>query len=317
MEILGLPYCVAPSSPLAVAADRDALIALYRSANGDYWFNNSNWLSDAPLNTWSGVTTDDSGRVTKLELAHNRLSGTIPSELGTLGHLGRLFLHGNELSGEIPPELGNLFNLTSLSLSENQLHGTIPRELGNLTNLAGLYLDSNQLRGTIPPELGNLTNLAVLWLDSNQLEGAIPPELGTLTNLAGLSLSGNQLSGCVPAAWRNVVESDMEELGLPYCAAPLPPSAVVPAELSSAQIFAKVSPAIAFVHTEIATGSGVLIEGNYVLTNAHVVWPYHAARVVFPDGSAFDQCTAQRLGPVGRRGSAWPDQCLRATLGAA
>ena len=289
LEILGLPYCVAPSSPLAVAADRDALIALYRSANGDYWFNNSNWLSDAPLNTWSGVTTDDSGRVTKLELAHNRLSGTIPSELGTLGHLGRLFLHGNELSGEIPPELGNLFNLTSLSLSENQLHGTIPRELGNLTNLAGLYLDSNQLRGTIPPELGNLTNLAVLWLDSNQLEGAIPPELGTLTNLAGLSLSGNQLSGCVPAAWRNVVESDMEELGLPYCAAPLPPSAVVPAELSSAQIFAKVSPAIAFVHTEIATGSGVLIEGNYVLTNAHVVWPYHAARVVFPDGSAFDQ----------------------------
>ena len=203
--------------------------------------------------------------------------------------MGRLFLHGNELSGEIPPELGNLFNLTSLSLSENQLHGTIPRELGNLTNLAGLYLDSNQLRGTIPPELGNLTNLAVLWLDSNQLEGAIPPELGTLTNLAGLSLSGNQLSGCVPAAWRNVVESDMEELGLPYCAAPLPPSAVVPAELSSAQIFAKVSPAIAFVHTEIATGSGVLIEGNYVLTNAHVVWPYHAARVVFPDGSAFDQ----------------------------
>ena len=80
MEILRLPYCAAPSSPHLVATDRDALIAFYRSANGDNWIINSNWLSDAPLNTWYGVTTDDGGRVTKLELAHNRLSGTIPSE---------------------------------------------------------------------------------------------------------------------------------------------------------------------------------------------------------------------------------------------
>ena len=289
LEILRLPYCVVPSAPHLVAADREALIALYRSANGDGWTNNSNWLSDAPLNTWHGVTTDDSGRVKKLELGYNELSGTIPPELGTLLHLERLLLHGNALRGEILPELSDLINLTSLSLSENQLHGTIPPELDNLTNLAGLYLDSNQLSGAIPSELGNLTNLAVLWLDSNQLSGTVPPELGDLTNLLGLSLLRNQLSGCVPIAWRNVVESDLVELGLPYCAAPLPPSATVPAELSSAQIFAKVSPAIAFVHTEIATGSGMLIEGNYVLTNAHVIWPFHAARVVFPNGSTFDQ----------------------------
>ena len=220
LEILGLPYCAAPSSPLLVAADREALITLYRSTNGGYWFNNRNWLSDAPLNTWHGVTTDDSGRVTKLELGYNGLSGTIPSELGTLRHLERLLLHGNALHGEIPTELGNLANLTSLSFSENQLHGTIPPVLGNLTNLAGLYLDSNQLHGTVPPELGNLTNLAVLWLDSNQLHGTVPSELGNLTNLLGLRLSGNQLSGCVSAAWRNVVESDLERVGLPYCAAP-------------------------------------------------------------------------------------------------
>ena len=34
-------------------------------------------------------------------------------------------------------------------------------------------------------------------------------------------------------------------------------------------------------------GSGVLIEGGYVVTNAHVVWPYATVRVVFPDGSEF------------------------------
>ena len=43
-EILGLPYCAAPSSPLTVAA----LSAFYRSANGDNWRYKDNWLSTAP-----------------------------------------------------------------------------------------------------------------------------------------------------------------------------------------------------------------------------------------------------------------------------
>lgn len=45
------------------------------------------------------------------------------------------------------------------------------------------------------------------------------------------------------------------------------------------------SPSVAFVQTPTAQGSGVLIEGGYVVTNAHVVWPFQQARVVFPDGS--------------------------------
>ena len=61
------------------------------------------------------------------------------------------------------------------------------------------------------------------------------------------------------------------------------------AKLTSAQIYSKVSPAIAFIQTETGSGSGVLIEGGYLVTNAHVVWPFDAARVVFPDGTEFDQ----------------------------
>ena len=127
---LGLIFCIAPSPPLTAATDRDALIALYRSANGDFWTYKLNWLSDAPLNTWYGVTTDEYGRVIELDLGENGLSGTIPSELGTLLHLERLLLYSNELNGEIPPELGNLINLQWLSLWDNQLDGVIPTELG-------------------------------------------------------------------------------------------------------------------------------------------------------------------------------------------
>ncbi|MXX24465.1 MAG: SH3 domain-containing protein [Caldilineaceae bacterium SB0668_bin_21] len=62
----------------------------------------------------------------------------------------------------------------------------------------------------------------------------------------------------------------------------------IPPKLTSAQIFQKVSPAIAYVQTEEASGSGVLFEGRYVVTNRHVVYPFDTARVVFPNGAEFD-----------------------------
>ena len=60
-----------------------------------------------------------------------------------------------------------------------------------------------------------------------------------------------------------------------------------PAALSPAEVFGRVSPSLAFIDTPTGTGSGVLIEGGYVITNAHVVWPFEEVRVVFPNGSEF------------------------------
>jgi S1-C subfamily serine protease len=40
-----------------------------------------------------------------------------------------------------------------------------------------------------------------------------------------------------------------------------------------------------FIQTPAGTGSGALLDGGHVLTNAHVVWPYDKARVVLPDGT--------------------------------
>ena len=73
--------------------------------------------------------------------------------------------------------------------------------------------------------------------------------------------------------------------------------ATVPGEEmpSAAQIFEKVSPAIAFVEAEIGSGSGVLIDGGYVVTAAHVVWPNDTVRVVFPDGTEFEEVAVRKL----------------------
>jgi Leucine-rich repeat (LRR) protein len=46
----------------------------------------------------------------------------------------------NKLSGTIPIELGELTELENLFLSENQITGTIPVELGELTKLTKLNL---------------------------------------------------------------------------------------------------------------------------------------------------------------------------------
>ena len=151
--------------------DSLALVALYNSTNGPSWYNNTNWLSD-PVIFWYGVTANG-GRVTKIDLTNNNLSGTIPAEIGNLTNLDTLIFQGNQLTGSIPVEIGSLSDLRMLVLWNNQLSGNIPPELGNLTNLEYMDLDSNPFTGSIPAEIGNLVNLRILWLDDNGLSGNI------------------------------------------------------------------------------------------------------------------------------------------------
>ena len=85
---------------------------LFNNCNGNNWRRKANWGSEtAPLKDWYGVTTDENGRVTKLELVHNHLQGSIPAELGNLEKLLNINLLYNNLNGHIPLELSNLQDL--------------------------------------------------------------------------------------------------------------------------------------------------------------------------------------------------------------
>lgn len=68
---------------------------------------------------------------------------------------------------------------------------------------------------------------------------------------------------------------------------PTPSPTLTPGPLSASQIFELASPSVAYIETETASGSGILIAGGYVVTNAHVVYPYRAVRIVFPDRSEY------------------------------
>ncbi len=132
------PGTAAATAPPAVSGsaetDREALVAFYNATNGENWWYNDNWLSDAPLGEWYGVETNDDGRVIALNLNHNSLSREIPAELGGLSNLENLHLHTNSLSGEIPAELGGLSNLQSLWLGNNELSGCVPSSLEDRTH---------------------------------------------------------------------------------------------------------------------------------------------------------------------------------------
>ncbi len=155
--------------------DRAVLVALYEAMDGPNWVNSENWLTDAPLWDWYGIS----------------LRG---------GRVAMLNLRKNGLTGSIPPELVGLSGLRWLLLDENALSGPIPSELAGLTDLRWLWLDGNALTGPVPPKLGD-TSLESLGLSDNELSGPIPPELGKNQNLTDLSVANNPgLRGEIPPA---------------------------------------------------------------------------------------------------------------------
>ena len=60
--------------------------------------------------------------------------------------------------------------------------------------------------------------------------------------------------------------------------------------LTEEDVYSRIAPSIPIVSTRSGHSTGILIEGNYVLTNHNVAWPnsfYHTATIVFPDGTEY------------------------------
>ena len=217
--------------------DRQALEAFYNSTGGPNWTNQENWLTDAALWEWYGVSATPDGKVTGLFLeVNNNLNGPIPPEIGKLEDLeilqiaskydrdyrdawrnyydakmeGRDILpllaevKGNRIIGPLPQELFTLKKLRILSLKTTGLTGQLPAELAKLESLETLVLEDNLFEGRIPPEFQSFQSLTELNLSSNLLSEEIPPELGSMKQLLILNLSANQLSGTIPQELGNL-----------------------------------------------------------------------------------------------------------------
>ena len=145
-----------PSVNRALVNDCETLLELKDTLAGTAVLN---WSADLAMGSWIGVTTSGTPqRVTGVSLPSSSLSGTIPTELGTLWSLETLDLSSNSLTGSIPAALGGLPELGTLRLSGNTFSGCIPAALRNvatidLTMLNLLYCDMLPL----PAAPGNLS----------------------------------------------------------------------------------------------------------------------------------------------------------------
>ena len=113
-----------PSSPRnsQLGAECRALLALKDELRGKATLN---WSVSLSMDQWDGVTVERR-RVTKLELPNKRLTGNLPTGLGSLTALRELDLSNNRLRGKVPVELGNLAELRVLKLSgNNRLRGCV------------------------------------------------------------------------------------------------------------------------------------------------------------------------------------------------
>ncbi len=175
----------------------DALAALYEAAGGPGWTNAIGWLTDQPVSEWHGVTTDEEGRVTELDLRANGLSGTVPPEIGFLADLRRLDLRDNRLAGELPGELGKLAELRELYLSANRFDGRLPAALGNLSELTTLLVAGNRFTGALPGSLAGLPNLADFqWNDSGLCAPAVEWYQAWLSRISHSNKMASASGGC-------------------------------------------------------------------------------------------------------------------------
>lgn len=181
-------------------SERQALLDLYTSTNGDGWKTNTNWNGPPGTEcTWYGVSCDaGQNTVTQIVLSDdlngNNLTGTLPASLKQLTNLEDFVVPANHLTGPIP-DFSGAVGITGFDVSLNQLTGPI-FDLSKLTNLFEFRADHNQLTGPIPA-LAGLTNMWLFKVDNNRLTGPIPPLTG-LVGLIGFVVSNNQLTGSIP-----------------------------------------------------------------------------------------------------------------------
>ena len=217
--LIAIPAAAHPWGPLP-QPERQALLDLFDSTQGDEWIDSEGWLGRPGTECdWAGVECACQSEiggpcpfVFGIELQRNNLRGPLPRSLRNLRHLRRLDLSANQLRGTLPREIGALRKLKFLELSGNRLSGKIPPELGKLAWLSWLNLSGNQLQGSLPAELRNLKRLQVIGLIENQLTGEIPRWLGSLPLLDSLGLGRNQLTGPIPAELFDL--ESLHELGL-------------------------------------------------------------------------------------------------------
>lgn len=180
------------------------LIDLYQATGGNDWSDDTNFGSSQDICTWIGVFCYDEsaypsrkGQVQQIDLSHNNLHGSLPSNFYSLPYLESVNFEGNpDLVVDLSQGLYSAQHLRVLNLSKTQ--ATNLDSLRSAPSLEVLYIRDMGLEGAIPDSLFYLTDLKVLHASENKFSGPLPESIGSLTSLEELTLNNNDLTGQLP-----------------------------------------------------------------------------------------------------------------------
>lgn len=139
-----------------------------------------------------------------LTLNENSLEGSIPSTFGAtrktsakqvaITHDAQsievLDVSNNKLSGTLPRDLGNAQSLKTLNVSNNRFTGAIPQELGNIPTLENVNFSHNRFTGEFPATFTNAKRLRVLRVNANTLTSF--PEIALTGRIDTLEMQENR-----------------------------------------------------------------------------------------------------------------------------
>ncbi|GAV60459.1 Pkinase domain-containing protein/LRRNT_2 domain-containing protein/LRR_4 domain-containing protein/LRR_8 domain-containing protein [Cephalotus follicularis] len=179
--------------------DAAVMLALKKSLNPP---KSLGWSDPDPCN-WNHVVCSEDKRVTRIQIGHQNLQGTLPFNLRNLTELERLELQGNNISGPVP-SLNGLSSLQVIMLSNNQFTSIPSDFFTGLSSLQSVEIDYNPfVSWEIPESIKNATGLQNFSANSANITGKIPDFLGpaAFPGLTTLHLAFNGLQGGLPASF--------------------------------------------------------------------------------------------------------------------
>ena len=183
---LGSAECLADANDYN---EKEILIKLFDSTDGQNWFYSENWMSDdVDICDWYGVhctseeVNDGKQHVKEISLPSNRLAGTIPPQVFDLQYLEVLNLRDNNVDVQLSSLTKEIPTLTSLYL-DNTLISSLSG-IGKMTNVRTLHLQQNNFLGNpIPEELFLLQKLRRLYISDSNIGGEISSSIRNLSAL--------------------------------------------------------------------------------------------------------------------------------------
>ena len=178
----------------AIPQDYHSLMALFENTGGEDTWSSSRqgWQKkNYDLDTWTGVTLNEDGRVTELNLPEMGLIDNLPDEIGLLDKLEILNLAQNQLTGSLPQKINQLGQLREINLNYNQIQ-IIPNTFQLLVNLEALRLNGNPLESLPSSAFSQMRSLKQLTLKETRLR-SVPNTIRDLESVEYLDVSHNQL----------------------------------------------------------------------------------------------------------------------------